>query len=330
MNYTFSVSCLCVLYSLSLVSSQRDLPTDEQNTNSPRLRALTPYAQPGIRQDHEGANITADSDSDGEFCVVTSQKRPSITSENARPAYPESPAQSPVTLNTRLGHRRVLSHSDSGLEKSDMPSSPRHRLSPEIAPNTPESQGTLFGTLQEQRERDGLPVTTSIEHSNAVKKEATTPTSDTFSQIPLSAISTFAATIASTGTTASVLTQRRNSRSPKTLQQEQVLNVRTIVPTTTPNSSAAVASAASRRYQLNETMADSHTLQACANQNHPLTTGQQLFGADFIVSPLDPEEKTGSGQHVITIESTLKPRPANPSCFEVLCCCCLFKKTKKR
>lgn len=324
MNYTFSVSCLCVLYSLSLVSSQRDLPTDGKTTNSPRLRALTPYAsQQGITQNHEGVNITADSDSDGEFCVVTSQKRPSITSDPQQP-YPISPAHSPLTLNTRLGHRRVLSNDSELTLEGDMPSSPRHQPSPDRASNTPQSGHTILGSLQQQRERDGLPVMSSIEHSNAVQKEATTPTSDTFSQMPPSAISTFA------GLTLSGLTQRRNSGSPKNKQREQVLNGRTNVQTTPPHSSAVALSAAAHRYQLNQTMIENPALQACANQNNSLTNGQQLVGTDFIDIPLDPEEKTAPDHHVIAVEGVLKPRTVKPNCFDVLCCCCLFKKTKKR
>lgn len=312
MNYTFSVSCLCVLYSLSLVSSQRDLSTDGQTTNSPRLRALTPYnAKPDQKKDQDSGS---DKDDNG-FCVLSTSINPLEISENGKPAYPESPKNSPITLATRQTHRRALSGYSLSLdtERAEMPSSPRQWQHTETPAPSPQSGHTILGSLQQQRERDGLPVMSSIEHSNGVQKEATTPTSDTFSQIPPSAISTFA------GLTLSGLTQRRNSGSPKTKQREQV-----------PNPSAVALSAAAHRYQLNQTMIENPALQACANQNNSLTNGQQLVGTDFIDIPLDPEQKTGPDHHVIAVDGVLKPRIAKPSCFEVLCCCCFFKKTKKR
>lgn len=307
MNYTFSVSCLCVLYSLSLVSSERDLSTDGQTSNSPRQRASTPY-QTKESFDADGVEITAIEEED--FSVLTSQKRPSITSENGRPAYPESPKNSPITLNTRLGHRRVLSHHESGLE-GDVPSLPRHWRNRETPAPSPSSGGTIFGTLQEQRERGGLPITSSIEHSNAVQKDATTPTSHTFSQFPQSAISTFAGTVVLEG-----LTQRRNSGSPKNQQRE---HTQANAPATKLDLGTVTTSAGSHRYQFNEKLSENNL---AAQTSRSLTTAQH----DCVV-PVDLEQKNGPDQHVLTVDINIRPR--NRSCFEKFCCC-LPSKTKRR
>lgn len=330
MNYTFNVSCLCVLYSLSLVSSQHDLPTDGPATSSPRPRALTPYTTKESFSVGE-VEITAVDDEDG-FSILTSDKSPSVTSRTIKPEFPESQKNSPITLSTRQANNRKLSGYSLGSapEEFGLPSSPRHRQSPKIAPNTPNASGTILNTLKQEREKDGIPVTTSMEHSLAMKKDE--PSTSTLGHLclPPSAISTLAEIAVIGG-----LTQRRNSGSPRSKenQRQQMLNGRTNVLTTTPDSNVIVTRVAPNRYKCHETQTENGpALETCDNTNLPLTSAQQLSGHGSGVF-VDPGTKTGPDHHVIGVESTVRPKPAKPSCFVRLCCCCfpcLQTKTKKR